>query len=329
MKQNKIYFSMLIFVLVVIIVWTSYSMLNVGKKEEPHSVSVIVDNSNNERWIVMRQGLEQAAKDYGVDLNYVYTGEFIDMEEELSLIRREMKSGAEGIILQAAYTSQDSKEMLELGADTAVVLLESDLPAEGFYTYVGPDNQALGQAVADVLIDEYGQQLKTKKIGVLTGNQNQYGMQQRLAGFEARLKEVQVEAAWKIDREERKRKEEGEGEGSRFDVPFVPDIMIALGNDETEKLADYMQEHKKTAGNCLAYGVGCSEKAVYCLDKGILQKLVVPNEFNMGYQSMEAMAKQLKYHTKEAATIQVDYLVVDRENLYDTDNQKVLFPIVQ
>ena len=48
-------------------------MLNVGKSEESYSVSVIVNDSNNDRWIALRQGLEQAAGDYNINLNYVST----------------------------------------------------------------------------------------------------------------------------------------------------------------------------------------------------------------------------------------------------------------
>ena len=100
------------------------------------------------------------------------------------------------------------------------------------------------------------------------------------------------------------------------------DILIALGNDETEMMVDFF------AGDEL-YGVGSSEKNVYYLDKGWIQTLVVPNEFNMGYQSMEAIAKQLIYHMDTTRSSKVNYLVVDREHLYDADIQKVLFPIVQ
>lgn len=326
MVRNRIYFGILIFVLVTVIVWTSYSMLNVGKKEDFHSVSVIVNNSNDERWSVLRQGLEQAAKDYDIDLNYVSTGAFADMEEELSLARREIESGAEGLIIQMAFGAEHLKE-LPLGKDTAVVLLESDLPSEGLYTYVGPDNRALGSAVADSILEDYGEAAGQLKIGVLAGNQRQYAMQQRLTGFEERLTEMGVDVARIIDSEDTQTKEKQRQ--LEMEMSSSLNIIAALGNAETEQLIDYRQEHEEAGKECLLYGVGCSEKTVYYLDKGMIQKLVVPNEFNMGYQSMEAMARQLKYHTNEAAVSQVGYLVVDRENLYDTENQKVLFPIVQ
>lgn len=62
MKKNRIYFGLLILALVVTIVWTSAGMLGVNKEEKKYSVSVIANDSNNDRWIAMREGLEQQRK---------------------------------------------------------------------------------------------------------------------------------------------------------------------------------------------------------------------------------------------------------------------------
>ena len=91
MKKNRIYFGLLILALVVTIVWTSAGMLGVNKEEKKYSVSVIVNDSNNDRWIAMREGLEQAAKDDDIQLNYVSTGVFASEDEEKALIEREVR----------------------------------------------------------------------------------------------------------------------------------------------------------------------------------------------------------------------------------------------
>lgn len=321
MMRNKIYFGMLILILAAVITWTSYGMLNGGKTEESHSVSVIVNNSNNDRWIALRQGLEQAAKDYNIDLNYVSTGEFASVEEELALVNREVENGAEGIILQMISSEEQGEYMTQLSGQTAVLLLESDIKPEGVLAVVGPDNFELGMALADAVKQEFDGASGEMAIGILCGNQNQLAMQQRLQGLTEGLADEPVEIAWTIET----------GAVQTDDTAGLAsvDIIIALGNDETEQMVDYLQAGDGMGSDCLLYGVGCSEKAVYYLDKGIIKTLVVPNEFNMGYQSMEAVANQLRYHLTAAEDSRVDYLVIDRTNLYDAENQKVLFPIVQ
>lgn len=167
--------------------------------------------------------------------------------------------------------------------------------------------------------------LEGKRIGILSGNQKQLSMQYRLLGLLEGLDGTAVEIAWNIENKEAQDVEALQQLGGAAAV----DAIIALGNDETERMVDYLQAEEHVGSGCLLYGVGCSEKTVYYLDKGIINTLVVPNEFNMGYQSMESMAKRLRYHLTGAENSWVDHLVIDRNNLYDTDNQKVLFPIVQ
>lgn len=324
MTRNRVYFGILILALVIIIIWTSYSMLNVGKSDEVYSVSVIVNDSNNERWISLRQGLGQAAKDYNIDLNFVSTGEFASAEEEMALIRREEENGAEGIIVRMVSGEEEPEKMAELSARLSVILLESDVNPEGVFAYAGPDNTGIGKAIADTLRQEIGEELEGKKIGILCGNQKQLCMQQRLQGLEEGLAEEAVDILWTLESLEGWSKD-----GGKLAYMEQADIVVALGNDETEMLADYWQSQENGMEEHLLYGVGCSQKAVYYLDKGIIKSLVVLNEFNMGYQSMEAMANQLRYHLTKAEDSQVEYLVVNRENLYEKDNQKVLFPIVQ
>ena len=61
----------------------------------------------------------------------------------------------------------------------------------------------------------------------------------------------------------------------------------------------------------------------------MIKTLVVPNEFNMGYQSVHAIAKQLQYRLSGSESTTVESLVINKQNLYDEENQKILFPIVQ
>ena len=116
-------------------------------------------------------------------------------------------------------------------------------------------------------------------------------------------------------------------QGISADEPV--DILITLGNAETETAVDYLQADTSYKQQFMIYGEGCSDKTVYYLDKGIIKSLVVPNEFNMGYQSVHAIAEQIKYKFSSAESTTVESLVINRQNLYDEENQKILFPIVQ
>ncbi len=325
MSRNRVYFSGLIMILLLVIGWASYSMLDVSINEESYQVSVIVDNSNSDRWISFRQGLEQAAEDYHVDLNIVSTGYISDAEEEIRLLEHEIENGAQGVMVQMVSSDELLDSLEGIPSDVALMLLETNVNPEDVYAFTGPDNLEIGRALARAIQEEYGSSLEGKKVGILCGNQKQLSMRQRLQGLEEVLLAEKIQISWKVNGITETKEEELKhwGESNRAD------IIIALGNDETEKLVDFIQTENNRRYNCSLYGVGCSEKAVYYLDKGIINSLVVPNEYSMGYQSLEAVANRIQYHLSETENCIVNYRVVNRQNLYDEENQKVLFPIVQ
>lgn len=189
MKKNRIYFGLLILALVVTIVWTSAGMLGVNKEEKKYSVSVIVNDSNNDQaGIARREGLEQAAKDDDIQLNYVSTGVFASEDEEKALIEREVENGADGIIVQLV-SSEDTYAVFEkIDSSVAVMLLETDAVSEGVYSVTAPDNLWIGEALAQTVLQDYGDSLSEKKIGILSGNQNQLSMQQRLGSVKKLLR---------------------------------------------------------------------------------------------------------------------------------------------
>ena len=196
MKKNRIYFGLLILALVVTIVWTSAGMLGVNKEEKKYSVSVIANDSNNDRWIAMREGLEQAAKDDDIQLNYVSTGVFASEDEEKALIEREVENGADGIIVQLV-SSEDTYAVFEkIDSSVAVMLLETDAVSEGVYSVTAPDNLWIGEALAQTVLQDYGDSLSEKKIGILSGNQNQLSMQQRLGSVKKLLEDENIEPVW-------------------------------------------------------------------------------------------------------------------------------------
>ncbi len=326
MNRNKLYFGLLMLALVVVIVGTAYEMLDAGKEEKSYTVSVIVDDSNNERWIAMREGLEQAARDYNITMNYVFSGKFGSEREEMELIEREIQSGTDGLILQMI---SDNLGLDKLGQDSpqvAVMLLETDVEPQGIYAVTGPDNKGIGITLGETAATESDAAIKEKKVGILAGDQAQIAMGQRLEGVKSALEKEGAEPLWTLWGNAQ---ETGEMLEEKVQTDPV-DILIALGNEETELAVDFLlTKGEEEKGSCLLYGVGYSEKAVYYLDKGWIKSLVVPNEFNMGYLSMEQIARQIQYRLSEVESREIDYLVIDQENLYEEENQKVLFPIVQ
>ena len=70
-------------------------------------------------------------------------------------------------------------------------------------------------------------------------------------------------------------------------------------------------------------------EAFYCLDNSYVECLVVPDEFNVGYQSLSAVVQKLDHAYRQEDRLLVSYTVVRRDTLFSEENQNILFSMSQ
>ncbi len=323
MRRSRLYFGLIIVLIVLIITYTTIGMLDVVSDEELYQVSVIVSNSGSDRWITFKEGLDQGAEDNNIKLNIVSTSTFTSIEEQNGVIAREIKNGANGIVLASSFSTNVGQTLEKLLSGVALVLVETDITPNNLYTTIEPNNYEIGDTIAQAIQEDNHHELSNVKIGVLSGNQNKLSMQQRLLGFQKAMNQSGAQILWEIQ-------DTGDGmmqilKEKQKNQPV--DVLVALDNNEIEITLDFMEMDKSCKFK--VYGEGCSEKAVYYLDKGYIQALNVPNEFNMGYQSMVVVADLIKNNIARVENRRIESLMVNKDNLYDDKNQRLLFPIVQ
>ena len=180
------------------------------------------------------------------------------------------------------------------------------------------DHLKFGESLAAAAI-EAGE----TKVGILSGNQSQLGMRQRLKGVKERLAEAGVEISWVLSAKELNKKIRN----TEYFVNNQVNAVISLENDDTEQAVELLSDNVGISWRI--YGEGRSEKTQYYLDKGLIQELVVPNEYYMGYESMVLAVQMARYHTDKMEQVEVDFFRVTKENLYAEETSRILFPTVR
>lgn len=316
MKKNRMSAVFFLAVLLCVIGHSAYGMLNQGKVDDYISVSVIVNDSSNVRWDAFRAGLEQGAEDNHVHLNLVSTGTFHNAKEEHTIVARELDGDADGVIV-SPYSSE-AGEILPEEPAKPVVLVKNGIETDKLFTSVMPDHVKLGKSLADAAIED-----KAVKVGILSGNQSQQGMKQRLKSVESSLTAAGIEISWVLSEKELNNKIRN----TEYFAEYPVDTVISLANNDTEKAVDIILNNDTISWKL--YGEGRSEKLVYYLDKGVIQKLVVLNDYYMGYQSINLAAQNIRYHTEKTEQYEVEFYMVSKENLYDEETSRILFPTVR
>ena len=301
-------------------------MLIKGTNTEVYKVSVIVSNSASDRWVNFKAGVEQAAKDNNIRLDYVYTDYIDNIYTEASIINDEISQGAHGIIADFCLSEGVEDVIDSISARVPIMLVETSVKADadirGNHATVMPDNYAIGRAIGNEIVIDYGEGLKGMKIGIVAGNQNQYAMQDRLKGFLDATGKMSPDVVWCISENRYT-----EDELIKSNEKKSADIVVGLDNNSMETAADYFVGEKSS--NVRLYGSGCSKKLIYYIDAGEVESMIVPDDFSMGYQSMSDLAIKLQNRTSALMDREVGFSLVNRENLFAGDNQQILFPIVQ
>ena len=148
MKNNKKMFFLTETLLAVMVIAVAFIMVRERNGKEQDKISVIIQDSEDTQWAAFQYGLKMAAEDMDVRMFIVSTGSTLTVEEEKSLIEREIDNGADAVIVQPV---PGSEEMLwKMGNRVPVMLIGNAASEEG--------EESLLPAVSYTHLDVYKRQ---------------------------------------------------------------------------------------------------------------------------------------------------------------------------
>lgn len=313
-KKKWIILSFMIVVLILFVV-TSYAYLSPQKNAEKKiQISVVVYHSSSGRWTAFKEGVDQAAADMGAVVNFTALDEGDGSEEQVSMIRREMENGSEGLVVAMADSRVMAEEMERISRETSVVLVESGLPGDETVSCVAADAYQMGAELAKQMLSREEEDVPVK---VMTGEEERSSLSLRLQGFQDTMKAEgrNVEEIGAFDEEALMRLNSG----------TEPVALAVLDDRELENTAILLQDIKK---GIHLYGIGGSEKIVYALDREVISGIVIQNEFNMGYESVEMLIQKIRKEKVEEAQ-KIDCYQITKGTMHLKENERLLYPIIQ
>lgn len=323
MKNENKWFILIEAVLAAMVTVLAVTMFLGRSEKEPDKISVIVRNSDDSQWAAFKYGLKMAAEDRGANVFIVSTGTELTEQDVQELIRYEMDNGAAGVILQP-LPGMDMEKLRKMFGNRVSLMLVEDEPApvtEQAFSVVQADHYRMGKALAEDLLKDYSGSLNGKTIGILSEEADSEATKSREKGFREGLEGTGAEVVWSVS-------------GS-----FAADGKNSLGLQPKVDCVIALDDHSlRTAGECaaaknlhgaLVYGIGKSTEAVYYLDTGIVESLVVADEFNIGYQSLTEVSMSLNRPFYKAGSHTIPYTVIRSEDLFSEENQEILFTMSQ
>lgn len=260
----------------------------------------------------MRKGMEQAAMDLNVELRFLTPSEDNSAAEQAQLLQREAED-AEAIVLIPADRETLGDAVSAAAEKTTLVTVETDMSAWGAAASVSMDHRALGEALGAAALNGVPAGETVLLLDSLPGDN---GVRESLNAARAVLEEAgrQVRiGAWGAD------------SASLDDAAGAerPSAVIAF---EASALADMAELARGEKRFPLLYGCGSTPTIAAALEKGRVTAIAAVNAYSAGYLAVEATAA-LARHERWTDVPSVAFSVVRKETMYDSDNQKLLFPV--
>lgn len=186
-RSGKIAVLVLVALLVTILAAASYLALFARQKPEKKKVTVILNNSMEEYWVVVKEGMMQAAADYDINLNIVLTDQMESAQEEISILEREIENGAQGIIFEPICENRMAEYLEEKSRFATFTLIYSDINPKSTYACVSPDHYEIGERLAKAILRDRTDGNEKVRIGVLMNNPEQLSRKEMLQGLKAAL----------------------------------------------------------------------------------------------------------------------------------------------
>ena len=271
-------------------------------------MSVIAREADGSAWATVRQGMEQAAADLNVELRFLYPGQSNSAREQGQLLRREVESGASAILLFPADREALAEEARSALAKAALVTLETDMEAA---EYVGVDNAALGEALGSAALNGAR---PGETVLLVDSAPAGSGVGERLAA----AAELLV----------------SEGREVRYFTGTADALMELLARKDVRAVIAFEASSLEWAAGAVArlesppllYGAGCTAAIAAELEQGHITSAVAQNAFSAGYLAVESAARTARRERAEALDT-LPFFTVRRENMYEPEYQKLLFPV--
>ena len=291
------------------------------QKNEKKLYSVVLYQDEENEWAMLEAGAEQAKDDARIMINYVHLDANNTTEDEVLAIQREAELGTAGVLLACSEKEKMKEELKKSNISVPIVFIESGADEE--YPVIRADDyqmgKTLGKKVLSEMLPEDG------PVIILGERMDRDSMQSRYRGVTDALKasgeEIEI-----IDETGKKTEEIMD---VAVEVLQSNGKAVTLDKYSTEQISSLWEEYqnysqrKKT--RLQIYGIGNTAATVNDLDNENLAALVYQNEFSMGYQGIMVLTEKREADWMNE-NIHISYNIVTKENLYDEEHARLLFP---
>lgn len=321
--QKVIIVSALIAVLALASLFTYQSASGKGESVTVYEVSVIIADSSFDKRENLKQGLQKASSDFNAETSLIYLGSPNDPAEQAELIRREVSGGADAILIEALNDPVVTDAIEEASKTIPVIVFDSAVAD----IYLSSDNYAFGQRLAEKIIADNA---ADRTVTLIKSGFTRSSIELRYQGVFDTL----TAAGYTVENWQLSEAQASSVSGVSGKIKYTDtDIIIAFDTKTLETLAEAKEKSYATAELrelIRIYGFGHSSTILQYMENDTIKAIGLVNEYSYGYIGIKMAVDILKgkSYSEENSEVFATY-IIDREEMFNEENQRILFPFGQ
>lgn len=321
-KNIIIVLIILIGVTSLLLYWLQGEELNVFMTKPQYHFYVIAQNSVDPFWREVKQGIEDAAKQHNVVVEF-NAPRFNNPQEELKYLDIAVISNVDGIITHVS-SGFDFTKLINRAYRNGipVVTIENDDKGSNRSAFIGTNSFLLGKEAAELMIEATGGKANIAIIASSDFEPDVISQNIKINGFLTTIKEYPDMHVKQIYTS--KMGILSAEEITQDIVNNRPDInaILTMNTVDTLGSAQLIVDHNEV-GNITLIGYGDTKNILRYIEKRVIYGTVMSDPYKMGFESLKALI-DIKEGNSVSTFIDTGVKVITQENFYEYEKKTEL-----
>ncbi len=313
-------------ILLLVVIGSASSCAN--QTDDPNkkqNVALVVKMKHGDYWKTVKMGAEMAAKEFGVNLNFYAPDYEEDVKGQVKLVNQALQDGTDALIVAASDREALAQATEPAGRlNVPVIAIDTDMRAAWVRSFIGTDHFDSGQKAGEKLVELIGTKGRIAIIGFRSKAGDAEQRENGLLAAIARFPEVRVVAKEYCGADQKQAEEL-----ARKIVTQYPEVdgIVALNATASIGAAEEI-ETMGLAGKVKIVGIDSPPEVLEYIQGGVIQATIIQKPFIMGYLGVKYAVDAIN-GISIPNRVDTGTKVIDVENMFWSENQKLLFPFVK
>lgn len=313
-------------ILIIVIAFNGCSKSkDLNNSDDKRNITIIVKMKGGNYWDTVRQGADAAAKEFNANVSFIAADSETNYDEQIKLVNGAIENNVDAIILAAS----DYKELAAI-TDTAhskkvpVIAIDTEVDSKYVKSFIGTDNVKAGEKAGEALVNILGVNGNVAIMSYVEGAQNAKQREEGLSKVLSKNPDIKV-----IDKKYCKSDADTAEKLTRELIETHKDLNAIVALNEAASIGvSKAVDDMKLGGKIKVVAFDNAPEEINLLESGVIQKTVIQNPFSIGYFGVK-YAVDVIQGKKVPKVVDTGSKVIDKDNLYLQENQKLIFPFTK